>query len=217
MNKKAVLLWIVAFIFLVACGGGGDTEPDPPASDNDTSSSTTTETTETVEEDGEPADSEEMAEEPTEESEPTDEAESMEEEMDEEPATEEPAEETDEEPAASDSPFGDRPMSGTDPDTGLPVNPESVNPGDTFIVRGEIISMNLTPTTSPEFLIQSPDGINYRLRSQDLADTYYEDGDQLQAFQYQNGLLAQATATLAADASPSDIPTSTDLVLVKDE
>ncbi|MAT98175.1 MAG: hypothetical protein CL608_13605 [Anaerolineaceae bacterium] len=221
MNKKAVLLWIIAFIFLVACGGGGDAEPDTPASDNDTSSSTTTETTETVEEDSAPADSEEMAEEPTEESEPTDEAESMEEDMDEEPAAEEPAEEpaeeTAEEPAASDSPFGDRPMSGTDPETGLPVNPESVNPGDTFIVRGEIISMNLTPTTSPEFLIQSPDGINFRLRSQDLADTYYEDGDQLQAFQYQNGLLAQATATLAADASPSDIPTSTDLVLVKDE
>lgn len=217
MNKKAVLLWMIAFIFLVACGGGGDTESDTPASDNDTSSSTTTETTETVEEDSAPADSEEMAEEPTEESEPTDEAESMEEEMDEEPAAEEPAEETAEEPAASDSPFGDRPMSGTDPETGLPVNPESVNPGDTFIVRGEIISMNLTPTTSPEFLIQSPDGVNFRLRSQDLADTYFEDGDQLQAFQYQNGLLAQATATLAADASPSDIPTSTDLVLVKDE
>lgn len=217
MNKKAVLLWIIAFIFLVACGGGGDTEPDTPASDNDTSSSTTTETTETVEEDSASADSEEMAEEPTEESEPTEEAESMEEEMDEEPATEEPAEETAEEPAASDSPFGDRPMSGTDPETGLPVNPESVSPGETFIVRGEIISMNLTPTTSPEFLIQSPEGFNFRLRSQDLADTYFEDGDQLQAFQYQNGLLAQATATLAADASPSDIPISTDLVLVKDE
>lgn len=217
MNKKTVLLWMIAFIFLVACGGGGETEPDTPASDNNTSSSTTTETTETTEEDSASADSEEMAEEPTEESEPADEAEPMEEETDAEPASEEPAEDTAVEPAASDSPFGDRPMTGTDPETSLPVNPESVNPGDTFIVRGEIISMNLTPTTSPEFLILSPDGLKFRLRSQDLADTYYEDGDQLQAFQYQNGLLAQATATLAADASPSDIPTSTDLVLVKDE
>lgn len=213
MNKKAVLLWIIAFIFLVACGGGGETEPDAPASDNDTSSSTTTETTDSEEEDSNAVDSEEIVEEPTEESEPTDEAEPMEEETDEEPASEEPAEE----PAASDSPFGDRPLTGTDPETGLPVNPEAVNPGDTFIVRGEIISMNLTPTTSPEFLIQSPDGLKFRLRSQDLADTYFEDGDQLQAFQYQNGLLAQATATLAADASPSDIPVSMDLVLVKDE
>lgn len=217
MNKKAVLLWMIAFIFLVACGGGGDTEPDTPASDNNTSSSTTTETTETTEEDSAPADSEDMAEEPAEESQPADEAEPMEEETDAEPASEEPAEETAVEPAAPASPFGDRPITGTDPETNLLVNPDSVNPGDTFIVRGEIISMNLTPTTSPEFLIQSPDGLKFRLRSQDLAETYYEDGDQLQAYQYQNGLLAQATATLAADASPSDIPTSTDLVLIKDE
>jgi hypothetical protein len=153
----------------------------------------------------------------TEESEPAEEAEPMEEEAEGEPASEEPAEETAEESPSSDSPFGDRPMSGTDPETGLPVNPETVRPGDTFIVRGEIISMNLTPTTSPEFLIQSPEGLNFRLRSQDLADTYFEDGDQLQAFQYQNGLLAQATATLAADASPSDIPVSADLVLIKVE
>jgi hypothetical protein len=158
-----------------------------------------------------------MAEEPIEESETTDEAEPMEEESDEDPASEESSEETAAESAASDSPFGDRPITGTDPDTGLPVNPESIRPGDTFIVRGEIISMNLTPTTSPEFLIQSPDGLKFRLRSQDLAETFFEDGDQLQAFQYQNGLLAQATATLAADASPSDIPTSTDLVLIKEE
>ena len=207
MNKKAALLWIIAFIFLVACGGGGETEPDTPASDNNTSSSTTAETTDTTEEDNTPADSEEIAEEPTEESEPTDEAEPVEEEPTEVPA----------EPVVAGSPFGDRPLSGTDPETGLPVNPDSVSPGDTFIVRGEIISMNLTPTTSPEFLIQSPDGFKFRLRSQDLADTYFEDGDQLQAFQYKNGLLAQATATLAADASPSDIPTSEDLVLVKEE
>jgi len=212
VNKKAVLLWIITLIFLVACGGGGDTEPDTPASDNNTSSSTTTETVETTE-DSVATDSEEMAEEPTEESvSTTDEAEPVE-----EPASEESTEETAVEPAASGSPFGDRPMTGTDPETGLSVNPESVNPGDTFIVRGEIISMNLTPTTSPEFLIQSPDGLKFRLRSQDLADTYYEDGDQLKPFQYQNGLLAQATASLAADASPSDIPTSTDLVLIKDE
>ena len=208
MNKKAVLLWIIAFIFLVACGGGSDPEPDAPASDNDTSSSViteTAETTETMEDDNGAEDAD-----PTEEGEPAEETEPMEEETEEDPASEEPAEETAEESTASDSPFGDRPMTGTDPETGLPVNPETVRPGDTFIVRGEIISMNLTPTTSP-------DGLKFRLRSQDLADTYYEDGDQLQAFQYQNGLLAQATATLAADASPSDIPTTTDLVLVKDE
>ena len=77
-------------------------------------------------------------------------------------------------------------MTGVDPDTGLNVNPEMRSIQVTrFIIRGEIISMNLTPTTSPEFLIQSPDGLRFRIQSQDLADTYYDDGDQLQPFQYQ--------------------------------
>jgi hypothetical protein len=215
MNKKAVLLWIIAFIFLVACGGGG-TEPDTPTTGSNANSSTTTENTEPTEEDSASADAEETEEESPEESESAEEtepAEEVAEAANEEPASDEEAAES----AAPGSPFGDRPMTGTDPETGLVVNPETVRPGDTFIVRGEIISMNLTPVTSPEFLIQSPDGTNFRLRSQALAETYYEDGDQLQAFQYRNGLLAQATATLSADASSSDIPTSTDLVLIKEE
>ena len=221
MNKKMVLLWIVALLLLVACGGS-EAEPAAPATDNNTSTSSTTETEEESADPTEEPSEEEMAEEEEEmeedATEESDEAEETDEadEATEEDTSEEAAEEVVEE-AASDSPFGDRLMSGVDPETGLAINPEIVNPGDTFIVRGEIISMNLTPTTSPEFLIQSPDGLKFRLRSQDLAETFFEDGDQLQAFQYQLGLLAQATATLAADASPSDIPTSTDLVLVKDE
>jgi hypothetical protein len=209
MNKKAVLLWAIALSMLVACGGGGETEPDTTATNNNTSSSTTTETTE--ENVTSAPEETEVETEPTEASNETDAA--MEEEVMEEETSEEPAAEE----AGPGSPFGDRPLSGTDPETGLMVNPESVNPGDTFLVRGEIISMNLTPITSPEFLIQSPDGLKFRIRSQPLTDTFYEDGDQLQAFEYKIGLLAQATATLASDASPSDIPISTDLVLVKDE
>lgn len=209
MNKKAVLLWIIALCLMVACGGGGDSEPAAPAANNNTSSSTTTEAAEETEEEAAPEESEETAvEEVTE----TAEEESTTEEASESEQAEEPTEE-----AAPASPFGDRPMTGVDPETGLLVNPDSVRPGDTFIVRGEIISMNLTPTTSPEFLIQAPDGLKFRLRSQDLAETFYEDGEQLQPFQYQLGLLAQATANLPADAGPSDIPTSDDLVLIKDE
>ena len=212
MNKKAVLLWLVALLLMVACGGGGGAEPDASTTDNDTSSSTTTETstepepTEAEPEETQPVEEESVEEESTEETAGTEEVEESEEVSEEAPAEE-----------AASSPFGDRPMSGIDPETNLAVNPDTVRPGDTFIVRGEIISMNLTPTTSPEFLIQSPDGLKFRLRSQDLAETYFEDGDQLEPYQYQLGLLAEATATLAADASPSDIPTSTDLVLVKNE
>ena len=217
MNKKAALFWLIALILLVACGGGGETEVETPSTDNDTSSSTTTETVdeEEPEEESPSTETEEEMEETTDESETADESEDATE------ATEEDAgedsEETEVEEAAAEGGFGSRPMSGTDPDTGLVVNPDSVNPGDTFIVRGEIISMNLTPTTAPEFLVQSPEGLKFRIRSQDLAETFYEDGDQLQPFQYQLGILAQATATLPADAGPSDIPVSDDFTLVKGE
>ncbi|VAW35698.1 hypothetical protein MNBD_CHLOROFLEXI01-394 [hydrothermal vent metagenome] len=210
MNKKAVLLWIIALLLLAACGGGS--EPETPATNNDTSSSSTTESADDADEEVSVTETDEEMEEATDE--PSDEA--MEEEAMEEETADDAEDETVEE-AAPASPFGNRPMTGTDPDTGLTVNPDSVNLGDTFIVRGEIISMNLTPTTSPEFLFLAPGGLKFRIRSQDLADTFFEDGDQLQAFQYQPGLLGQATATLAADASSSDIPTSEDLVLVKDE
>lgn len=204
MNKKAVLTWAIALLLLVACGGGSETESNTPTANNDTSSSTTTETTE---ENSTSADSAVVEANPTEASNETDAV--MEEES---VAAEAPVEE-----APPSSPFGDRPMTGVDPETGLVVNPDSVNPGDTFLVRGKIISMNLTPTTSPEFLIESPDGIKFRIRSQSLTETFFEDGEQLQPFQYQKGLLVQATVNLAADASPSDIPISADLVLVKDE
>lgn len=209
MNRKAVVFWIIALLLLAACGGGGETETTVPATTNNNSSSTSSEAAEPAEE--EPATAETTEEESTDTGSETA--------TDTEEAMEESGEEAapEEEAAAPASPFGSRPLNGTDPDTGLVVNPESVSPGDTFIVRGEIISMNLTPTTAPEFLIQTADGLKFRIRSQDLKETFYEDGDQLQAFQYRNGLLAQATVSLAADASPSDIPTSTDLVLVKDE
>ncbi len=212
MNKKAVLIWIIALLLLAACGGSSEPEVAAPATDSDTSPASSEESTDKPEEETTPVetDAEELPEEATEASDEVDEV------MEEETA-DTTEEETAVEEAAPESPWGDRPTSGTDPETGLSVNPDSVNPGDTFIVRGEIISMNLTPTTSPEFLILAPDGSKFRLRTQDLAETFYEDGDQLQAYQYKLGLLAQATATLAADASPSDIPTSADLVLVKDE
>jgi hypothetical protein len=205
MNKKAVLPWIIALILLMACGGG-DAEPAAPAANDDSSSPPAAEVEGSAEV--------EEAVAPVEEA-PAEESVEAGEDASEEAATEEVMEEVVEEAPAS--PFGDRPMSGTDPETGLLINPDSVRPGDTFIVRGEIISMNLTPITAPEFLILSPDGLRFRLRSQSLNDTFYEDGEQLQPFQYRNGMLAQATATLAANATSSDIPTSTDLVLVKSE
>ena len=215
MLRRTPLIWLLALIFiLAACGGSGD---EPAASEtDDAAADTASESTE--EEMGEEAaaEADEEVEEVAEEEAAEEEAPAAEEEAAEEEAEEEAAEE-ESAPAAADSPWGERPLSGVDPDTGLNVNPDVLNPGDTAIIRGEIISMNLTPTTSPEFLIQAPSGVNYRIRTQDLANTAYEDGTEIAPYQYQIGMLAQATVTLAADAALTDLATSENLVLVKSE
>ncbi len=201
------LLWTITLFFglmlLAACGGSA---ADEPAASNDEPAVVTQE--ETVTEEDVPV--EEPMEEPTEA--PVEEPAAAAE----EPAAEESMVEPTEAPAEEAAPagFGDLPMSGTDPDTGLEINPDVVNPGDTFIARGIVISMNLTPVTEPEFLIQAPSGTKYRMRTQALADMYFDDGSQWQAYEFRQGVGATATVTLDASAGLSDVSTTQDLVLI---
>ncbi|MCP5099383.1 MAG: hypothetical protein GY943_27835 [Chloroflexi bacterium] len=74
--------------------------------------------------------------------------------------------------------------------------------------------MNLTPVTSPEFLIETPDGNKFRIRTQPLEDTFFIDDTQWQPYEYQLGVGAQATVTLDASASLSDVAISEDLTLI---
>jgi hypothetical protein len=98
------------------------------------------------------------------------------------------------------------------------VNPEEIPRGQPFIVRGEILTMNLTPQTEPEFVVQSPAGRNFRLRAQPLVQIFYEDGTtQLAPYELRIGMKAEATVTLAADAGPVDLPVSNDFTLLSDE
>ena len=215
MKKLYLLVVLLSLgLLLMACGGSsGETEPAP-------AENTTSEETAPVEEAEEPMEEAEVEEEVAETEEEPMEEEAPAEEAAEEPmeeASDEAEEEPMEEEEAAEAPasgFGDLPLSGTDPDTGLEINPPVVNPGDSALIRGEIISMNLTPTTSPEFLIQLEDGTKFRFRSQDLEDTYFLDGSQLKAFEYKIGMLGQAVITLAADAGPSDLATSENLTLI---
>lgn len=221
--KKIFLLLLSCFIlFLAACGGSA--EPEPTAVPEPVQEETAVEPEEDSEElEEEAMDEEEMEEEamdeeemeePTAEPEEIVEEEAMDEEEMEEP-TAEPEEEAMEENAASG--FGDLAMSGTDPDTGLEINPDTYGPGDTFIARGTIISMNLTPVTSPEFLIEAPNGVRYRVKTQALDDTYFVDGSQWQPFEFRQGVGATVTIMFDSGAALSDIPTGEDLVLIMQE
>lgn len=209
-NIIVYIVLVVNLLLLAACGGSPTAEPvadSPPAAQEEQEVvAEPAEVEEAATE--EPAAEEEMAEEEVmEEEAPADEA-----------SAEEPAgdEASAEEPAAEEGAvgFGDMQMSGTDPDTGLEINPDTVQPGDTFIARGIVISMNLTPITEPEFLIQAPSGSKYRIRTQPLTDIYFIDGSQWQAFEFRQGVGAIATITLDASASASDVATSDDVVLV---
>jgi hypothetical protein len=118
--------------------------------------------------------------------------------------------------AVSEDEFG-RQISGTDPDSGLEINPAEFASGSMAIVVGEIVSMNLTPTTSPEFVIQTASGKRFRFRSQDLANVQYEDGNEIKLHEFKLGMYGRATIALDTSASLSDVALSENLMIFRNE
>lgn len=199
MKRLAWSLFLILALTagLVACGGGGAAAE--PVVENTTTDDLAAETT-----------AEETAAEPADAAAPT-----------EETAAE--AEETaaEEAPAEGEAAGGDLvaglPASGTDPDTGLEINPPTVVPGVDFIVRGEIVNANLTPQDSPEFVILSPSGTRYRIRSQNVLEISYEDGSKPALHEFQRGVLVQATVRQEEDAGATITVQSSDLTLLHGE
>lgn len=107
-----------------------------------------------------------------------------------------------------------RPAGGIDPDTNLEINPPAVVPGVDFIVRGEIVNANLTPQESPEFVILSPSGTRFRIRSQAVSDIAYEDGTVPALHEFQRGVLVQATVRQDEGAGATITVHSDDLTLL---
>jgi hypothetical protein len=200
-----LLLTMMLAVALAACGGGA-AEPAAPVE----------EAAEVVEEAAEEA-VEPVAEAPPEEATeaPADEAAEA---PAEEPA-EAPAEAAEEAPAEEGAAVlvAGLPASGIDADSGLEINPLEVQPGVDYIVRGELVNFALVPTDKPEFMIQSPDGTRYRVRSQPVEEIAFTDGSTLLPHEYKRGMLAQATARLMESATATSVMLSTDLVLLPSE
>lgn len=196
--KKGLPLLVIALLFaalLSACGGGGSATPEPPAAAVEPAEESAPAPVEAA-----PA----AVDEPTAESAPT--------EADTAPATDVPAEA----PADAVDTAGGLQMSGMDPDTGLEINPAQPFPDVDYILRGKIVSFNLIPQTSPEFLIESPDGVRYRIQSQAVPDIYFEDGSQLLPHEYKRGMMLQATARLIESTSATSVMNSSNLVLLSE-
>jgi len=102
--------------------------------------------------------------------------------------------------------------------TGLPLNPQ-VLPDGPFIVEGVIASQNLTPQTAPEFVVRVPSGKTFRIRSQPLADTFYDDGSPIAPSEFTQGMQVRAMVTQApADATSGSVNLliSEDLTIIKE-
>lgn len=123
------------------------------------------------------------------------------------------------EEAAADDPnlIAGLPASGIDAESGLEINPPTIVPGVDFIVRGTVISFNLTPQDNPEFLIESPSGTRYRVNSQPVPEIAFTDGRVLLAHEYQRGLLAQATVRQEEGSGVTSVVITENLVLLSEE
>lgn len=209
--KRSLWLLVLALLLatmLAACGGGNATQPQANEAATVVEDAAPVEAEPTVAE--EPA--AEVMEEPTAEAveEPT---EAGAEPTAVEPATEEPAAE---EPAVEADAAGGLMMSGIDPDSGLEINPAQAVPGVDYILRGKLVSFNLTPQDKPEFLIESPDGVRYRIQPQPVPEIFLDDGSQLKPHEYKRGMWAQATARLEESVTATSVMLSDNLTLLAD-
>ncbi|MDJ0753039.1 MAG: hypothetical protein QNJ45_05945 [Ardenticatenaceae bacterium] len=88
---------------------------------------------------------------------------------------------------------GEEDAGNIDPETGMVINPEGRDIGEPYIVEGEIKSMNLIPSTSPEFLIVAESGSQYRILTQAIGEIDGEAGEPLESYQFQIGMPIRAT------------------------
>lgn len=203
--KQTLIIGLVLLLILAACGGSTPTE-SATSSDSAVSANTAS-TTDSVAAESVVPESEDP---PTAEAAPADSSATDSSATEMSSTTETAVEDT---AVAGDTVAG-RIASGLDPDTGLEINPTEVLPGVEYLVRGEIVSMNLTPQTDPEFLLQAPNGTRYRIHSQGLSEIFLEDGTQLKPHEYRQGMLAQAIIIQDLNAGITTIVDSDDLLLL---
>lgn len=200
MQKKLFFLSVVLLMLLAACGGSsGNETAATPAESNTTDTNPPEEASDETATEAPAEPTAETAAEPT-EAPAEGEAEST-------------SGDTETAPEESSDPTADLLMSGTDPDTGLEINPDQVVAGVEFIVRGELASMTLIPQDKPEFVILAPNGKRYRFRPQPLEEIFYVDGTQPVAHDYKLGMIAGATIFLDPAGGSTAIATSTNMVL----
>lgn len=209
--KRFLVLLAVALLAvsgLAACGGGAAAPaPEPAAVVEEAADAPAEEPADTSAPVEEPAVA--PTEVPVEEAAPTDAP------ADAAAPTEAPAEAA--APDAAASPYGDLLLTGTDPETGLEINPATTAPGTDYVIRGKISSFNLIPQESPEFLIEGPNGVRYRVQTQAVPNIFLADGTQLAPHQIVRGLPIQATARLTESTRATSVMISENFVILSAE
>jgi hypothetical protein len=85
-----------------------------------------------------------------------------------------------------------------DEETGLPFNPEEAPDGE-FVIEGVVSSLTLTPQDKPEYVVQLPSGKRYRIRSQPLSETFFDDGTPVSPSTLRQGMTVRATVEYFPD------------------
>lgn len=110
-----------------------------------------------------------------------------------------------------------RPTSGIDPATGLEINPPQIIPGVDYLVVGEIMSFNLIPQDSPEFVVLSPAGVRFRIHPQPVDQITYEDGTVPAKMDFKRGMPIMATVRQEEGAGATIVVQSSDFTILQSE
>ena len=98
-----------------------------------------------------------------------------------------------------------------DEETGLPFNPEEAPDGE-FIIEGVVSSLTLTPQDKPEYVVTLPSGKRYRIRSQPLSETFFDDGTAVSPSTLRQGMTVRATVAYFPDEGVAGEYRTADLI-----
>jgi hypothetical protein len=98
-----------------------------------------------------------------------------------------------------------------DEETGLPFNPEEAPDGE-FVIEGVVSSLTLTPQDKPEYVVTLPSGKRYRIRSQPLSETFFDDGTAVSPSTLRQGMTVRATVAYFPDEGVAGEYRTADLI-----
>ena len=81
-----------------------------------------------------------------------------------------------------------------------------------FVIEGVVSSLTLTPQDKPEYVVTLPSGKRYRIRSQPLSETFFDDGTAVSPSTLRQGMTVRATVAYFPDEGVAGEYRTADLI-----